>query len=51
VTAGNGKVRVEIELDDPALWSAAVSLLMGDERLTGHILSLWVTVEDEPADT
>lgn len=42
-------VRVEIELDDADLWRVAASLLMDDDRLNGHILSMWVTVDDDSA--
>ncbi|WP_158102937.1 hypothetical protein [Lentzea kentuckyensis] len=47
MTSAASKVRVEVELDDPRLWRAAASLLMDDDRLSGHILSMWVTVDSD----
>lgn len=42
-------VRVEVELDDAGLWRIAASLLMDDDRLNGHIVSMWVTVDGDSA--
>jgi len=49
MTMAANNVRVEVELDDAGLWRVAASLIMDDERLNGHIVSMWVTVDGDDA--